>query len=371
MGIKVSFLVPNCNAGGTERVCQRLANYLVSIGEGVLVISMADQSFPYPLHCDYATLDGMLPDGKLNRWRHRRRSLLRVLRNHGSNTIISMGEYPNLLVASLPCYYKRINRYTNSTASLLGVKGRIMRLALRLAYMRADLTIVPVLRLAQELGLPDKHEKIKVLPNPIDLAEIADWGARRPEIDLTVLQEGAPFFVHIGQLVEQKDHDFLLNAYARYRAEGGNGQLVIIGKGEREKYIKSLIRKLDLSEVVHMLGWQENPVSIMSRAIAMLMTSRWEGTPNVMIEAMAVGCPVISTDCPTGPREILQSGEAGRLVSLDNQSVFVAEMKRMEKDIVWRDTWCSRAKCRAQDYSIIKIGNELCQLLSKSPGSKG
>ena len=90
----------------------------------------------------------------------------------------------------------------------------------------------------------------------------------------------------------------MLRAYARYRAEGGRYRLLLLGRGKLEARIRYLIQSLRLNDSVLLLGWVENPFALMARARALIMTSRWEGTPNVMIEAMSLGCPIISTDCP-------------------------------------------------------------------------
>jgi glycosyltransferase involved in cell wall biosynthesis len=323
---------------------------------------MADKAFPYPLHCAYATLDGGLPTGRLRRWRHRLKQLRILLDEHEATSVLSMGEYPNVLVASLPNHYRRINRYTNSLSSLVGFKGWLMRQALRVAYARTDATVVPVMRLAAELGLLEGAVKIFEIPNPLDLLEIRNKS--NVEIDHPTLVGGGAFFLHVGQLVAQKDHDSLLHAYTRYRAEGGSARLLMIGQGEREGKIRRLIKQLDIADSAVLVGWVDNPLGFMMRAIAMVMASKWEGTPNVMLEAMALGCPIISTDCPTGPSEVLQAGKSGRLVSIGDISSMVDEMHRMERDKDWRAEWSELARQRAEDYSIERIGPRLSALMT-------
>ena len=358
---RIAILVPNCNPGGTERVCQRIANYLFDSGYPVIVISMANRDFPFSLRCGFERLDGDdISQIKFQRWRHRINRLHFHLEKHEVSAILSMGEYPNFLLAFLSSKYRRINRYTNSTIALSGVKGLIIKAALRFAYRCTDATIVPVMRLAQELGLQQQGGKIVVMPNPLDLNEICGLGAHSP----TPLGHAEdPFFIHVGQLVEQKDHDSLLHAYARYRIEGGRYRLLLLGQGDSEERIRSLILQLELKDSAVLMGWVDNPLAFIARARALIMTSRWEGTPNVMIEAMALGCPIISTDCPTGPREVLQDGTAGRLVPLDDQSALVEELHHMDKDDQWRDKWSEQARQRANDYSINYIGPKLKSIL--------
>lgn len=358
---RVAILVPNCNPGGTERVCQRIANYLTDTGHFVLVIGISKQAFPYPLRCAYETLDAdQVPDSRLRRWKHRMLQLNTYLSKNSITAILSMGEYPNVMLACLPKSYRRVTRYTNSAVSLVGVKGWFMQQALRFAHRRTDATIVPVLRLAEELGLRQQVGIIVEMPNPLDLDEICGLGAL-PPTPLGHVHD--PFFIHVGQLVAQKDHDSLLHAYARYRIEGGRYRLLLLGHGDGEERIRSLIQQLGLKDSAVLMGWVENPIAFMARARALIMTSRWEGTPNVMIEAMALGCPIVSTDCPTGPREVLQDGKAGRLVPLDDQTALVEELHRMDKDDQWRDKWSAQARQRANEYSISHIGPKLKSII--------
>ena len=305
----------------------------------------------------FERLDGNdLSWSKFKRWRYRISRLNKHLEDYNVSTIFSMGEYPNFLLASLSSRYRRINRYTNSSVALSGFKGSIIKMALRFAYLRTDATIVPVMRLAKELGLSQQGEKIIEMPNPLDLDEIRGLGALAPSRSEFVEDL---FFIHVGQLVVQKDHDSLLRAYARYRAEGGRYRLLLLGRGKLEARIRYLIQSLRLNDTVLLLGWVENPFALMARARALIMTSRWEGTPNVMIEAMSLGCPIISTDCPTGPREVLQDGRAGRLVPLDDQVTLIDELHRMDKDNKWRDRWSVQARQRANNYSIEHMGPKL------------
>lgn len=358
---RVAILVPNCNPGGTERVCQRIANYLTDTGHFVLVIGISKQAFPYLLRCAYESLDtDQIPDSRWRRWKHRMLQLNSYLSKNSITVILSMGEYPNVMLSCLPTRYRRVTRYTNSAVSLVGLKGWVMQQALRFAHRRTDTTIVPVMRLAQEIGLDQQGGKIVVMPNPLDLDEICGLGAHSPR---PLANAENPFFIHVGQLVEQKDHDSLLHAYARYRTEGGRYLLLLLGQGDGEERIRSLILQLELKDSAVLMGWVDNPLAFMARARALIMTSRWEGTPNVMIEAMALGCPIISTDCPTGPREVLQDGTAGRLVPLDDQSALVEELHRMDKDDQWRDKWSAQARQRAQNYSINHIGPKLKSIL--------
>ena len=113
------------------------------------------------------------------------------------------------------------------------------------------------------------------------------------------------------------------------------------------------------------MGWSANPENYMNNAIAMLLSSKWEGMPNVLIEAMSYACPIISVDCPTGPREILGCSEHGILVSKDNKAGFVDAMLKVEKDKKFWNKWSLKAVKRAKAFSIDTIGPQFLKILGE------
>ena len=297
-------IVPNCNAGGTERVCQRFANYLITQNTNVLVVGLSNNDFPYSLSCNFDKLDGSsVSPYRIVRLYKRIKTLRYLVKKHKISSVISMGEYPNFLLNFIPLTVNKICRITNSTTSLSNFKGIIIRLSLKISYHTSNYTIFPVNRLANELGLSPDSKKVIILPNPIDLIEIKHYSK------LQISNINIPstnYFIHVGQLVEQKDHNTLLYAFAQYISKGGRYNLVLIGKGILEPKIRDLINELNIGKRVYMLGWIDNPLPFIKSARALIMTSKWEGIPNIMLEALTLGCPVISTDCPTGPRDLAE-----------------------------------------------------------------
>ena len=117
----------------------------------------------------------------------------------------------------------------------------------------------------------------------------------------------------VGRLTEQKDFSTLIHAFAQVR-QGHPARLLILGEGEERPALEALVRKLGLEQDVNFPGWVENPYPYMVRASLFVLSSRWEGLPTVLIEALCCGTPAVSTDCPSGPREILRGGQYGQLV---------------------------------------------------------
>jgi len=160
------------------------------------------------------------------------------------------------------------------------------------------------------------REAIQVIPNPVVVPEL-DARAGEP-LDHPWFQPGAPPVVlGVGRLKVQKDFAGLMAAFAEVRAKQ-QCRLVILGEGPERERLEALRDSLGLTDDIDLPGYVLNPYPYMKRASLFVLSSRWEGLPGVLIEAMAVGCPVISTDCPAGPREILSDGELAPLVPCES-----------------------------------------------------
>jgi glycosyltransferase involved in cell wall biosynthesis len=117
----------------------------------------------------------------------------------------------------------------------------------------------------------------------------------------------------IGRLTYQKDFPTLIKAFARVRQKI-NSRLVILGEGRQRKELEYFINDLGLTDDVQLPGFVTNPYQWLAKSTLFVLSSRWEGSPNALTEALALGIPVVSTDCRSGPREILRGGQLGRLV---------------------------------------------------------
>ena len=155
-------------------------------------------------------------------------------------------------------------------------------------------------------------ELVEVIPNPV-LTERLLEQAREP-VELKWFNgDTRPVLITVGRLTAAKNYPLLIRAFSRLR-ESREANLVILGDGEERDRLESLVRELGLSDHVVMPGYVENPWAYMSKADVFVLSSKWEGLPTVLIEALALGIRVVSTDCEHGPRELLQDGRFGVLV---------------------------------------------------------
>lgn len=171
-----------------------------------------------------------------------------------------------------------------------------------------------------------QQEQVQMLYNPIDINLIQE----KANFDLDFMDKD--YLINVSRLDENKNHIQMINIYYQLRKRGVTEKLYIIGDGEYRSKIEEYIKELNLSEHCILLGNKNNPYPFMKRAKLFLSTSLKEGLPTVLIESMVCGVPVISMDCPTGPKEILNDGEFGALIPLKNEQAFIQKTLSILKD---------------------------------------
>jgi len=175
-----------------------------------------------------------------------------------------------------------------------GISGFINRTLIKLLYPKADLLFANSKGNAIDLENNFKIKNIQVIYNPFDIDKIKEKSKE------SVNLKSGFNFVTIGRLDEGKNHQLLIKAMREIE-----GNLYIIGDGVLRGYLEQLIYTLNLTDRVFLVGKQKNPYKYLSKADTFLFSSNREGFPNVLVEALACEIPIISTDCKSGPREIL------------------------------------------------------------------
>jgi len=199
-------------------------------------------------------------------------------------------------------------------ASRTAFDRAVQRWSMRRFYRWADAVVVPSEGVANDLAAfaSLSREQIRVVPNPIVTPEMARLA--RPQPDHPWFTQGAPpVILGVGELSERKDFATLVRAFARLRPRRPC-RLVILGEGRRRGELERLAADLGVANDVSLPGFAPNPYPYMARAAAFALTSRWEGLGIVLVEALALGTPVVACDCPSGPREVLADGRHGPLV---------------------------------------------------------
>jgi glycosyltransferase involved in cell wall biosynthesis len=202
-----------------------------------------------------------------------------------------------------------------------------------------------------------RRSRIRVVYNPVDIDRVTLLSRARP--DGPVAELGSkPFVLGVGRLKKEKNFGLLLRAYARLRRTR-DIDLVILGEGPHRERLVGLGRRLGISAHVHLPGFVANPFAYMSRATVLALTSITEGFALVLVEALACGCPVVATDCPSGPAEILGNGRWGELVPVGDVDALAAAIERTldkplsPEQLMTRAAYFSLEKAVEQYYDLL------------------
>ena len=255
---------------------------------------------------------------------------------------------------------------TNLSAALAGRSGlaRELRLApMRWIYPLVDHVVAVSAGVAEDTlrvtGLPPA--RVSVVRNPVITPRLPRLAAE--PLDHPWLAAGEPPVVlGAGRLTEQKDFSTLLRAFAQLRASR-RARLVILGEGRLRGRLQTLARELGVAEDLALPGFVANPYPWMQRAAVFALSSAWEGSPNVLTEAMALGTPVAATDCPSGPREVLADGRYGPLVPVgDWAALATGIVQALEQPVPAADL-----RAAVADYSQEASARRYLQLLDGGP----
>lgn len=328
---RIALLLLNEEDGGVERCLINLARGFVARGLGVdllnrrrggvflddldpgatLVRLPADRD---PLGAVAAYVDEVAPD------------ILLAAKEEDCDVA---GQVPRVCARPPACY---LVASVNFSAQLAGRRAGPLRRwkryrAVRRIYARSDNLICVSAGVASDMAgiLGRDVDRFHVLPNPVITPEHAALAAE--PVDHPWFAKGRPpVVVGVGRLSRIKNFPLLVRAFARLRAQR-ECRLVILGEGKHRRRLLALAAELGVSEDMDLPGFVANPVAWMARAALFVLSSRWEGFGNVLVEALACGTPVVSTDCPSGPAEILQGGIYGPLVPVDDECALAEAMR--------------------------------------------
>ena len=286
-------------------------------------------------------------------------TLRRAIRAQNTAAVISFMDATNVLTVlavqglSLPVI---VSEWVDPTQHLIGRWWDILR---RFLYSRAARVIVQTERNLEYY--PGSIKRIaRVIPNPVMVPK---------EVQLCVPQHPpgrSKVAIAMGRLVEQKGFDLLLHAFSRIASKHPAWTLDIWGEGGKRSELESLISKLGLKERARLCGLTRQPFERLLEADLFVLSSRYEGLPNVLCEAMACGLPAISFDCPTGPREIIRDGLDGILVRDGDVEALAEAMGRLMGDESERKRLSARAVEVVERYSVEKVVGMWEQAISEA-----
>jgi len=316
--MKIQFLINSLISGGAERVATTLLNELSKKGYKIKLYTLEkdrhytiNKEIQYKILSNFTTntpvfIKALYLPVSLTKY------FIETIKNKPDVLIsfLELSNFINIFVGKVLINRKvvvstRINpliMYPNET-----IYGRIHNTLIKLLYPKADKVIAVSKKirdiLSNQYNIP--REKIEVIYNPHNIQNYLKLSEEPIEDEYKEIFNYSFVFITIGRLTEQKGQWFLIRAFKKVVEAHSNAKLIILGEGELRKELEDLIRKLNLGNKVFLIGVHKNPFKFLKNSQCYVFPSLWEGLPNTLIEALTLNLPVISTDCETGPREIL------------------------------------------------------------------
>lgn len=284
------------------------------------------------------------------------RRLRKIIRETKPDLIFSFMWEPNLLnvLAGLGTRRKTVISERVAISKNLkdlfgrGVKLRLARKAISILYRRSSRIIAVSHGIKRELillGIPE--DRIVVIHNPVDIQQIES-------MSLEKIDAVRPYIIYVGRLEQQKNVPSLIRAFYLLK-DRLCIDLMILGKGKKGEELSELCRDLKISDRVHFLGFEKNPYKYIRNAEVFVLPSDFEGFPNVILEAMVCGVPVVSTNCPYGPGEIITDGENGLLVPVGDVHALASAIEMVFNDRSLRDRFYTAGKRKTDIYYVRNV----------------
>lgn len=371
--LRLLCLLPNLNGGGAERVMVYLLRNL-DPAEFTPTLAVGEAVGPYvPL---------VPADAGPVELGHRRALytvpwVARLLRSGRFDLCFSMMAMNLAAVVAramsasqVPLVLGARNHYSRSMAAEASLSPAKM-CAVRWLYPRADqvLCVSDGVRddLVEHFGLPPR--KTTVIHNPVELETVRSLAVDDPHHPWLTPDSDVPVIVAVGKLQPAKGYPDLLEAFRRLRSKRP-ARLLVLGEGPERPMLERLIDQYQVGADVELLGFQSNPYQYMARATVFAHAAHWEGFPNVLVEAMACDAPVVSTDCPSGPSEIITSGQDGLLVKVGSPETLAERLDQVLTDPILRSRLARAGSRRSEDFSAPKVVAEYADVFRAVAGRR-
>ncbi len=357
--MRIKFVIGSLEAGGAQRVLILLSERLVKHGHEVTVLTINGTKN------DCFSLPKRVRRQALNLWSGLQvllnlPKLRAALRSSKPDVIVSFIDIMNMvtLLTTRGLHLPVVVSERSAPGAfeerpfLNWVRGRVYRFASRIIVQNQG---------ALDYFLPRFREKLAIIPNPV---------VRPPEISSAPRLFSRPQVLAVGRLYEVKQFDRLIAAFAMIKDKHADWGLTIVGDGPLKRVLKKLGKDLELGDRLSLPGYLASPYVLLKQADLFVMSSRFEGFPNALCEAMACGLPVIATDCPTGPREVIRDGIDGLLVKNEDTIAISEAMDRLMSDEAERRRLASKSAEIIQRFDLERITQLWESVFMESIGSK-
>ena len=324
---KILFYINTLERGGAERVISNLANQFVRSGNSVYFITTNPANNEYRLEKEVSRINLIQRD--LNNKIYKNFYLIRELRKNIKNikpdviiSFLNEANFRSILAAlgtNIPVIISVRNNPQHEYASKLYffMQKILFPSAKGIVFQTKD---------AQSWFSEKVQKKSEIIMNQVE----RDFFETKHECEA--------YYCAVGRLAEQKNYKMMISAFAQFHLKYPDEKLFIYGIGPLEKELKDYIKTLDMENTILLKGLSDSIPQVLANAKAFIMTSNYEGMPNALLEAMAVGLPVVSTDCPCGgPKSIIKNGENGFLVPVNDETVLIHVLEKLQTSSVRRE----------------------------------
>lgn len=353
---KVVFVILSLFGGGAERVVSILANALADRDWNVSVIVYQRKQWEYPLseNVKLHVLPDLEKDNPLAKRIKYTARIREILKQENADVALPFLAIPTVhtFFASRGLRCRFIATVRNNPRRYPA--RRCQRGLVNYCTLRADCVM---LQTEEQKAYFQKAKNTFIVHNPVNPDMLkADFQYR----------DAVTSIASFGRLSRQKDHWLLIRAFARIASEYPQVRLQIFGQGEERAELERLIAQLGLCGSVRLMGSTDNVLERMLQADIFVLSSAYEGLPNALMEAMAVGLPCVATRCPTGPGDLIDDGENGILVPVGDESAMADAMRRLMEDSGLRKRLGTNARRKMQDrYTVDRVISEFAKELER------
>jgi glycosyltransferase involved in cell wall biosynthesis len=352
---KVLFFLSSLSGGGAERTVVNIINNLDREKFELLLVLGSKKNNDY---IDFVDKNITIKYLNHSRVRYCLYDLIKVIKEEQPSLLFTTLIHNNIIVSlarvlslrKIPVIVREANNRIQS-----GKVSRINKLSTFLTYNYLAKKVIALSNGVKEdlvNNFKVNKDKIEVIYNPIEVGKIKQLSNEK--IDDLKFNNDEMTIIAVGRLVEQKDYPTLLKAFSIV-TKSVKSRLVILGKGPLENELKQLTKKLNISNKVIFLGFKENPYKYMKKADIFVLSSKWEGFGHVIVEAMVCGTSVISTDCKSGPGEIIGDDKYGILTPVGDHDALAENIINLLMDDEKRNKLCEKGLKRAEEFDAKTI----------------
>lgn len=363
--MRITFVIASMQAGGAERVASILLNEWAAVGVLVTLVTLGAAPSFYPLDSRITSVPVGLRLDSNSLWQSVTANVKRVRRLRAAivrstpDVVVSFVDRTNIRVLAATRFLGLpvvVSERVDPAHYSIGKAWNALR---RVTYPLANAVVVQT-QGARNYFPTRLQRRIVVIPNPVSPCAG----------DVSKPQSLGNVIVAMGRLVPQKGFDLLLAAFARLHGEYGEWRLVIYGAGPERSALQEQADRLQIANCVTFAGLVEDVSARLRACDVFVLSSRYEGFPNALCEAMACGLPVVSFDCPSGPREIIREGIDGFLAPPEDVDALAAALSRLMDDADLRAQMGQRAAEITQRFGAERVMQMWDDLLTNVTGKR-